>query len=696
MQVPSFYLLCFVFASMCFMSIGAYGQTSVNNCNSSATIEAMLTVDAAAHDGSFGNAGGLEYFRIAPASDVNVKIETADITDGFLQLCDSSDDLIASSTDNIPARLRPGTYYIVVGSRGAASYELTVETDAFYNALLSNCENITTNFNDPLYGCQWHLKITGPLPFVGMTINAGEDINIEGVWNDGISGRGVNVAVVDSGMDPLHEDLAANVNSRLNHDYSGNSNVFDPSDEHGTLVAGIIAAVGDNRIGIRGVAPQASIYSYNLIGGSNFSDANKADAMTRNRTTTAVSNNSWGAADIAIFHPAERTWEMAVETGIREGFGGKGVFYSWAAGNGGDEVGQGWADQANFEEYSNYYAVTSVCSVDGDGTKSSFSEEGVNLWVCAPGQFITTTYNKDRYHFGGGTSFSAPVVSGVAALMREVNGDLSWRDLKLILAASARKNDPNELGWETGAVKYGPDTDRYNYNPKYGFGVVDAEAAVELARSWTTVPQMRTLPASSGNINTAIPDAVGEITSILTIPDTDLFTEFVEINLNFSHEFFPNLNIQITSPDGTVSELTEEYVDGALSLIATTSLTRNDFGDRLYTHRFGSAKHLGEDPAGEWTLNISDTVSDDTGTLHSWSIKVYGHRKGDTGSTGPNHTRPDTGEGGGGGCSVSDQSDVVSGLFGVMACLMLIPVSVVIRRKRRPQMKCSYAVLPNP
>ncbi len=759
---------------MCFVSIGAYGQTSDNNCDSSETVEATLTVDGAAHDGSFESAGGLEYFQIDPASDVNVNIETTfthNNLDYSLQLCDSNYNLIANRTNSliarlgIPARLRPGTYYIVVGSSGAVDYQITVATDTDYNDLLSDCGNIATNFNDPLYGCQYHLKNTGQLEFNGQRITAGEDINVEGVWNDAVFGNGINVAVVDSGMDPDHEDLAANVNPSLNHDYSGNRNVFNPLDAHGTNVSGILAAVGDNGIGIRGVAPQASIYNYNLIGGGNFTRANRADAMTRNRTTTAVSNNSWGAPDTAVLHPADSAWEMAVETGIREGFGGKGVFYSWAAGN-----GHTLYDQANFEEYSNHYAVTSICSVDGSGRKSSFSEEGVNLWVCAPGSLITTTTNKDRYRIGvNGTSLSAPIVSGVAALMREVNGDLSWRDLKLILAASARKTDPTDPGWEMGALKYRSDTDSYNYNPKYGFGVVDAEAAVELSRSWNRVPQMRTLIAYE-SVEEAIPDndPLG-ITSTLTITDTDLFTEFVQIVLTFTHTFFPELEIQITSPEGTVSQLTEEYVAG--SVIYVSQILRGDFAYTNHTHRFGSAKHLEEDPSGEWTLKISDTRSGNgIGTLHSWSVQVHGHTAltfgnemitdkeymwgtavtetlpAATGGNAPltysltpalpaelsfNKTTrvisgtltsamrrttytytvtdadgdmaslsfairvnspiedrtPDTDAGGGGGCTISDQNDVVSDLLGVIACLMLIPVSVVIRRKIRPHIK---------
>ena len=69
----------------------------------------------------------------------------------------------------------------------------------------------------------------------------------------------------------------------------------------------------------------------------------------------------------------------------------------------------------------------------------------------------------------------------MVALVREANNALTWRDVKLILAASARRNDTDNTGWEEGAFKYGSNTDRYNYNDEYGFGMVDAKAAVDLA-----------------------------------------------------------------------------------------------------------------------------------------------------------------------------------------------------------------------
>ncbi len=618
---------------------------------SSASNIRRLWLGGTRQSGSFASGGGLHYYKAYltdPLStiDIGIIFDSLDLGHSSheygIHLCNSNNNLIDGSTGRLLAgRLREitaivpsGTYYIVVESNSNTEYSrLTAEaTDPTLSDYIDHCDSSNTNFpSEPLYGCQWYLKNTGRNIF-GKTITAGEDINIEGVWDDDIFGAGINIAVVNDGVHIGHEDLTDNVNTSLNHHYYIGYGYHN--DYSSTRVAGIIAAVGDNSLGVRGVAPEATIYNYDLDNSYNWRnpvDANVKNAMIRNKDITAVSNNNWGPDELPLLRGALSRWEEGVRTGISEGFGGKGVFYVWAAGDGHED-----ADQANFDEYSNYYAVTTICSVDGEGSKSSFSEEGVNLWVCAPGEHITTTesYNNGYIFDASGTAYSAAQVSGVAALMREVNGQLSWRDLKLILAASARKNDASDSGWETGALKYGSDSERYNYNPKYGFGVVDADAAVELAENWNRIPPtpIRTLTVSSSTINMTIVDysrtGDGETISRLTISDNELFTEFVEIYLELSHGFLPDLDIQITSPAGTVSKLTEEFVSGALS----TSLSASDFAYSNYIHRFGSAKHLGESSAGEWTLKISDFSSEDTdtGTLHSWGIKVYGHRAGDT------------------------------------------------------------------
>ena len=518
-------------------------------------------------------------------------------------------------------RLTAGIYYIKVTHDGddTGLYTIRAFEDRSYNNFLTRCSNIRTTLeegSDPLYGCQWHLHNTGQL--TGGT--AGEDINVEEVWDAGNLGAGINVAVVDDGMDYTHEDLSANVITARNHDYTAGegedtTDIFDPFENHGTAVAGLIAAQ-NNSLGVRGVAPQAKIYGHNVV--LDLTEANEVDAMIRNLETTAVSNNSWGPPDGLGPATAPTIWEMAMEKGITEGFGGKGIFYAWAAGNG---VEGG----SNLDEYANHYGVTAVCAVSDQGKRSTYSEEGANLWVCAPSDDfdrgrheITTTDNDDFYtNSFGGTSAATPIVSGVAALVRSANTALSWRDVKLILAASARKNDPDNTGWEDGALQYDSDTERYHFNHEYGFGVVDAKAAVDLADGWTNLPTLGQETKSSENLNLSIPDR-GTVSSSLTLGSAVAFTEFVEIDADFGHPAFRNLQVELVSPSGTVSILSVPY---RLPYIAR--FLRIPLWGRF---RFGSAKHLGEDPAGTWTLRISDRVSGDTGTLNSWSLTVYGHR----------------------------------------------------------------------
>ena len=390
-------------------------------------------------------------------------------------------------------------------------------------------------------------------------------------------------------------------------------------------MAGVIAA-RDNDTGVRGVAPRATIYGYNYLSSS--TSLNRADAMARNRDVTAVSNNSWGPRGGPGLGRAGSFWELAVNAGVETGYDGRGVFYAFGGGNGHLE-----GDNSNLNELANYYGVTAVCAVNDGDTRSNYSEMGANLWVCAPSsggldyRRIVTTENYDRYMDDfGGTSSATPTVSGVAALMRNANPDLTWRGLKLILAASARKNDAGNSGWRDGARKYGPEsnTDRYHFSHEYGFGVVDAGAAVDLAKGWSGLPPLQSSTVESGWLNTRIPDARpnGETSTDLTplTVDTGIeFTEFVEVRAAFQHGSFRDLSINLVSPSGAVSRLVESF---------------DTFGDDdpstgfvpLHgTFRFGSARHLGEDPNGQWTLVFTDRIPLVEGTLESWSLTIYGH-----------------------------------------------------------------------
>ena len=465
--------------------------------------------------------------------------------------------------------LGPGTYYVKVTDpafslsefpRPGLAYFLVALDDLDYTKFVDKCTAQTMELTDPmiadsLYACQWHLDNDKAV---------GEDLDVAAVWAgdansnlDGVKGAGVNVAVVDDGIDVNHPDLSGNVKSEFNHDYTGSGSVYSPLEHYGTAVAGIIAAQ-ENNLGVRGVAPQASIYGYNFLVDS--TDFNSADAMARRRVETAVSNNSWGPRDGAGLGSTTRFWEEAIKTGTEEGYDGKGTVYVFAAGNGHQS-----GDDSNLDEYANYYGVTAVCAVNDRGTRSHYSEKGANLWVCGPssdGRYgyrgIVTTENSNRYQAGfGGASAAAPAVSGVAALLRSANPDLTWRDLKLILAASARKNDPGNPGWEESARKYLADsrTDTYQFNHEYGFGMVDAEAAVALARDWTNVPPLTSATVKYSGTDGTIPETSFGTTKSLNLTTGIRFTEYVEVRATFQHESFRDLAIDLVSPNGSVSHL---------------------------------------------------------------------------------------------------------------------------------------------
>ena len=590
-----------------------------------------------------GDTGG---GRIEPANDVDYfRIDVSETTYLFLRALSDAVDIDGAVLDadgnpadaavheetfllggpigfTISHRLDPGTHYLRVsrsGGAGTGAYALrAVEDGDACEDVVTDCTALSTSYPDPLYGCQWGLDNTGQLRG-----SSGQDIRVEEAWAAGHLGAGVTVAVVDDGLHHPHEDLRPNADTVRNHDYTGLGEVAGFFSDHGTPVAGIIAA-RDNGLGVRGVAPRATIYGFNLL--RRLTEVNRLHAATHEMATTAIYNNSWGWPDGPGLDTVSDLWDLAVERGITDGYGGKGVFYVWAGGNGALE-----GDNSNFEEFTNHYGVTAVCAVNDRGRRSAYSEEGANLWVCGPssdgvrrrpGITTTDTYNRYRATFGG-TSAATPVVSGVAALVRGANPGLTWRDVKLILAASARKNDSSNPGWTTGARKYGSTSQRYAFNHEYGFGVVDAKAAVDLATSWTNLPALTEETQASADTDLAIPDlplsgTPVTVTSSITVGSEVQFIEFVEINTTFDHPSFRDLEITLTSPSGAVSTLA---VPLAPELVLLEGLFPLHGG-----FRFGSARHLGEDPAGTWTLRVTDRTAEDEGTLESWSLTVYGHR----------------------------------------------------------------------
>lgn len=481
---------------------------------------------------------------------------------------------------------------------------------------------------DPLYKYQWHLNNTGQSGGV-----AGEDVNIEAAWNLGYSGEGVLISIVDDGIDVDHSDLRANINNSLGYNYldPGNTDISELEGYgsiHGTCVSGVAASVMDNGRGGIGAAPDSQLIGYNLL--MDYNAVNEADAMIRNKSDVYVSNNSWGPTDLTgQMEDSTTTWRAAVDEAITLGRNGKGVSFFWAGGNGAAQYPGSAAevDNSNYDGYANYYGVSAVCAVTDEGKRSHYSEKGANLWFCAPSSGgnagITTTdasgwygYDTGNYFSSfSGTSSASPLAAGVSALVLSVNRDLGWRDVRLIMAKSARRVDSSDGDWiQNGAGHY--------VNHKYGFGVVDAGAAVEMASTWSPVGAMPSVTGTSGVVDLSIPDNdTGGVSDVIAISSSGISNiEYVEINVEITHSDAGDLEIVLTSPDGTSSVLSEQH-----QCYNLYSLTNCTYFATQNTWRFGSARHMDEVADGNWTIVVKDLESPDPGgTFHSWGIKIYG------------------------------------------------------------------------
>ena len=335
--------------------------------------------------------------------------------------CELTAGIQGSGTYN----LEPGTYYLRVITPEIVdgffdNFPDALEDNAYYQVswmpsrlrdLIDRCSAIEHDFDDPLYGCQSEFHDRD---------GDAEDINVEPVWAEGNLGEGIIVGIVDKGIDYEHEDLRDNFDMARSHAYHGDGRIFSPNYDHGTVVAGILAA-RDNSVGGRGVAPRATIYSYTVgFIGSSWNGYTKG--ATHQLRDTAVSNHS--AVPVSRYGYPTRyfhDWDEAVKKGITQGFHGKGTSYVIGAGN-------GRAD-ANLSQAGNFHGVINVCGIAYDG--SPIHSYGSNVWICAP-VHVLTTYNFDLYYRtrGGGHLIRRPGGIGRrrAGPEREPQPDLARRE----------------------------------------------------------------------------------------------------------------------------------------------------------------------------------------------------------------------------------------------------------------------------
>ena len=270
---------------------------------------------------------------------------------------------------------------------------------------------------DPLRPQQWHLHNTGQSAFALLPGVAGEDVRMAGVLSDGPTGRGVKVAVVDTGMEICHPDLKASVEAGASFNFNASLAKldasspwtpgvdpfdpfnFNPNGDHGTSVAGLLAAAANNGTGGRGVAPGVSLRGYNLfaVDEDNFLraelDSLGASSYKPDSTDVDVFNMSFGTDAQLPFISlnASVDEERLFSHGVRHLRSGLGALYVKGAGNNFNDCTIDFPVQAEIGCYSsdadgwhNLPYLIVVGAFNADGEKSSYSNAGSNLWISAP------------------------------------------------------------------------------------------------------------------------------------------------------------------------------------------------------------------------------------------------------------------------------------------------------------------------
>ena len=295
--------------------------------------------------------------------------------------------------------------------------------------------------NDPLYPQQYGLENTGQV--AGGV--AGSDIRARGAWHLSVGRADTIVAIIDSGVDP-HEDFADRMVPGWNVP-AGNAETGSQcgNGQHGTHVAGIVAARGNDGQGVAGVAWNVKVMPVTVLSGCS--------------GTTA-----WLAAGIiwAVDHGAtvlNASLQYTVENQVlRDAIAyamSQGAVLVAAAGNTGAE---GVAVPARWPE------VVAVASIDSTGTPAASSAVGPQLDVAAPGVAILSTLAPGTHGLKNGTSMATPFVSGTIALMRAAAPTIAARDLAPIVIETA------------------VDISTPGFDNRTGHGRLDAAAAVREAR----------------------------------------------------------------------------------------------------------------------------------------------------------------------------------------------------------------------
>ncbi|MGC6418860.1 MAG: S8 family serine peptidase, partial [Bradymonadia bacterium] len=355
--------------------------------------------------------------------------------------------------------------------------------------------------NDAQLAEQWHLEAE----------NDTGDIDVSRAWDITLGHASAVIAIFDNGFDMGHPDLESNIVGAFDA-IDGDTDPEAPCIEtpdgagpagscpqarpyrasHGTAVAGVAAARGNNRALGSGVCPRCGLYPVRMLGGGGVRSVSTANAFQRAaRDGAAVINNSWGPS-LTRFFPLSRAESEVLNRITKAGRDGLGVVVIFAAGN-------DYFTPANVNPYASHPEVIAVSASTRLDDFACYSNYGSVISVSAPSKgcnqrepgLWTTDHrgaegysNRDIAPDFGGTSAAAPVVAGLAGLILSARPDLTAQQVRLIIESTADKIRANKNDWER-SIGLNLDElfsyDKYGYSRGFGYGRINAGRALEMA-----------------------------------------------------------------------------------------------------------------------------------------------------------------------------------------------------------------------
>lgn len=406
----------------------------------------------------------------------------------------------------------------------------------------------TLDIKDPIFKEQWHLF--NPLQL-------GHDLNVTGVWLQGITGNGTISAVIDDGLDMYSNDLKDNYYAEGSYDFNDNSpepkpRLFD--DKHGTRCAGEIAAVRNEVCGV-GMAYDSKVAGIRILSKA-ISDEDEATAINYHFQENQIYSCSWGPQDDGATMEAPGILiQRAMVNGVQSGRNGLGSVFVFAAGNGAASE-----DNCNFDGYTNSIYSITVGGIDKAGNHPYYSEACSAQLVVTYSSghqdaIHTTDVGPDKCYNGhGGTSAAGPLVVGTVALALSVRPDLTWRDLQYLCVDTAIPIHEDDDSWQNTTIGK-------KFSHTFGYGKVDAYRFVEAAKTFESRKPQAWYHSPWLSVQHIIPEGDQGLAASFEVTPTLLQNanlerlEHVTVTMNVEHTRRGDLSADLISPAGLVSHL---------------------------------------------------------------------------------------------------------------------------------------------